>query len=149
MPVEERYCTNCRAVLAPRSNVCEACGVFAGDVFDGRMPKKKRSYSWILTLIVLALAGYAFWWAVKTTSGPPASPAKRVAFVAKAPRNERDGINAVRRYLLSTGARNECIALIGKGTRDGSYVIDAVDHCAHKSIGHFLVAEKSGKVTKR
>jgi hypothetical protein len=142
---EERYCSNCRALLPDGASVCPACGVFAGDVFDGKMPRPKRAGGgWLIVLIVLALAGGAFWYAMKT---PP--PVKHVPFVATVPKNERDAIGAVRRYLTSTGARNECLALIGKGSRDGSYVVGAVDHCAHKSLGQFLVTAKSGKVRKQ
>lgn len=147
MTIEERYCGNCRALLPDGASVCPACGVFAGDVFDGKMPRPKRSGGgWLAALVVIVLAAVAFWYAVKTSAPPPA---KRVPFVATAPKNERDAIGAVRRYLISTGARNECLALIGKGSRDGSYVVGAVDHCAHKTLGRFLVAAKSGKVRKQ
>jgi hypothetical protein len=145
---EERYCTNCRALIPERESVCPACGVFAGDVFDGNFPKRKRSYAWILTVVVIALAGAGFWYAVKSTEAPPA-PRKRVPFVAKAPKNEREAIDAVRRYLNSTGAKNECVALIGKGSADASYFVNAVDHCAHKPLGQYVVAAKNGKVRRR
>ncbi|HEY2324240.1 MAG TPA: zinc ribbon domain-containing protein, partial [Thermoanaerobaculia bacterium] len=50
---EGRYCSNCRAELPEGAAVCPACGVYAGDVFDGRLPRRKRSYG---TFIIVPLA---------------------------------------------------------------------------------------------
>jgi len=143
---EDRYCTNCRAQLPERESVCPACGVFAGDVFDGRMPKAKRSRGgWLGAIAVVALAAAAFWY---VSTPAPTPPSKPKPFVAKPAKNEREAIDAVRRYLVAKGTRNECLALIGKGARDRSYAVNAVDHCAHKTIGQFVVAT-GGQVTKR
>ena len=55
--MDERYCTECRAAIPEGASVCPACGVYAGDVFDGKLPRKRRSRAWWwLALIVVAAA---------------------------------------------------------------------------------------------
>jgi hypothetical protein len=149
--LEERYCTNCRAVLPAKADVCPACGVFAGDIFDGKMPKPKRSWESLITLLLVILIGAGAWWLFSTTNRKAAAPVRHkvVAFVPHPPKSERDAMVAVRGYLTSAGNPTECYALLGKGIRDGAYIIAAVNRCERKAVWQFAVSMKSGAVTKR
>lgn len=153
---EERYCSNCRAELPEGAASCPACGVYAGDVFDGRLPReKKRRGSWILffSLVLLAVALFLFW--PRTEKIPHAPLPVRVVkdrpgVSHRAPGasvSEAEAMMALRRA-LSASARDECIALIAKGFRDGGYQISASDSCEHRPLGQWRVDGKSRSVTR-
>ena len=110
---EERYCSNCRAELPKGATSCPACGVFAGDVFDGRFPGKKRSYSALIVILgvvalIAAAALFVRW-----------SQTKQDAAVNQH-RGRATGMSAIRQRLVSDQLPNECLALIREGKRDGA-----------------------------
>ena len=53
----ERY-----AAIPEGASVCPACGVYAGDIFDGKLPKQRRSRAWwwLALIVVAATAGWMF-----------------------------------------------------------------------------------------
>src|SRR5438270_4038418 len=59
--MDERYCTECRAPIPKGESVCPACGVYAGDVFDGKLPRKRRSRAWLWLIALLVGACLAGW----------------------------------------------------------------------------------------
>jgi hypothetical protein len=158
---EDRYCTNCRAQLPKGAQACPACGVFAGDVFDGRIPGRKRRWvtPLLLTLVLLAAAGA--WWMLRerdltgflprsddSTSarrkpGPPPPPAGPV-------RSNAQAVRALRRYLVATtGMRDECIALMSQGRRGDSWFLTALDRCDEVRLGRWRVYATSGIIERK
>ena len=138
--MDERYCTECRAEIPKGESVCPACGVFAGDVFDGKLPKKPRSWTW-LWLMVLLIVGVVAGWIYLTKPEPiirhPAGQARRLPSTG-------NPMILLRRFLTTSERDEKCVALIAKGG-----VITAFDSCKHVKIGDFVVDAKSGKITKR
>lgn len=62
---DDRLCSNCRAELPRNAEVCPSCGVFTGDVFDGRTDVQKRASRKTLRnvsiLLVILAAAAAAW----------------------------------------------------------------------------------------
>jgi hypothetical protein len=161
---ERRYCSNCRTPLAPNATACAECGVFAGDVFDGRKPKVKKPPSGILFfLLVLTILGAAGWWLLnerrKPAPAPPAPPLPSLRVVADRPGGSRrtpgakvtepEAVRILRRHLVATtGVKNECIAILGLNPRDGGYTFTVVDRCQGVRLGRWRVDGKTGAVTR-
>jgi len=142
---DERYCTNCRARLPSDASACPACGVFAGDVFDGRMPREKRSHApWLVILGVIALIAAA----AIFIRWPRARHTPVRAPVAKSLPGQAGAMLAIRQRLVSDQLTNECLALISKGSRDGAYLVAAVDRCQHRSLGEWKVDRKTHAVSR-
>lgn len=149
---EERFCSNCRAELPRDADSCPACGVYAGDVFDGKLPRKPSRYAFFLTLLALAVAaaGAAVW---LNMPRPAPAPVKHVApqpaKVVHGRVNEAEAIRALRRYLVATfGIPDNCVALISRGVDRDAYVVTAVNGCNHMRLGTWRVDAKNGAVTK-
>jgi hypothetical protein len=159
---DERYCTNCRALIPAGANTCPACGVYAGDVFDGRLPKasgKRRAASgWLFVFLIVIAAAGAGWWYLNRSAVPrPDSGPIRVVGdrpggarrPAGAKINEAEAVLTLRHYFASQPqpVKSKCIAVIGHGYRDGYYSFDAVDSCARTKLGRWRVDAKTGAVT--
>jgi predicted nucleic acid-binding Zn ribbon protein len=142
--MEERYCTECRAAIPKGESVCPACGVYAGDVFDGKLPKRRASrWLWVLAVVTAVVA--ALWIVPMEERRPrPSGHATRLSSV----KSERDAMVTLRRFLTTSDRDVQCVALIGKGRSGGAYIIAAVDRCKHTQMGVFAVDAK-GNVTKR
>lgn len=158
---ESRYCTNCRAELPRGADSCPACGVFAGDVFDGTWPPRRTRTGLWLTLLAVALllAGAAAWLArngvrEETTPAPELPSTKVVAgrpggsrLAAGAKVTEAQAVRLLRRRLVeSKKIRNDCIALLG--VRGGAaYTFIAHDRCAGVRLGRWRVDPRSGEAS--
>jgi hypothetical protein len=161
---EERFCSNCREELPRDATACPACGVFAGDVFDGKVRRKRepRKSGGILGIVLLLIvAGAAWWW--WTTQHPVGAPAttavaeKPIRVVGDRPGgvrrargaklNEAEAILTLRRKLAAQHQlKNECIAVLSHGNERGAYVLSAVDSCAGTKLGRWRVDAQSGAV---
>jgi predicted nucleic acid-binding Zn ribbon protein len=145
--MDERYCTECRAAIPKGESVCPACGVYAGDVFDGKLPKKRRSRAWLwLALIVVAVAAawmFAPW--QRETKTRRKLPVVRTHVI----KDQRDAMTTLRRFLTTSERDERCVALIAKEHDGDKYLIAAVDSCKHVRLGNFAVDAKTSKVTKR
>lgn len=165
MPNDERYCTNCRAVIPPRADTCPACGVYAGDVFDGKLPKQKRAAGggWRVGFVVVALlvaaAGGGAWWYFNRPTFPRADtgPIRVVGDrpggarrAAGARLSEPEAILTLRHYFASQPepVKSECVAVISRGYSNGYYSFDAVNSCARTKLGRWRVDAKSNAVSR-
>ena len=148
---EERYCSNCRGEIPKGAAVCPVCGVYAGDVFDGRLPRRKRSYGTYLIVVLAVIAIFAaaslF---VKWPSFPASRPMQphKVAPRAKSLPDEAGAMLAVRQHLVSDQIPNECLVLMSKGLHDGIYVIRAVDRCRHQPLGDWNFDAKTHEISR-
>lgn len=142
--MEERFCSECRAAIPKGESVCPACGVFAGDVFDGRLPRKRRA-GWVWVAGVFVVAGLAGW--MWLGYEPPKKT--HLVYRVKLPLSERDAMQTLRRFLTTSERDVQCVALIGKGRSGDDYLISAVDRCKHAQLGQFAVDAKTAAVTKR
>jgi hypothetical protein len=161
---ERRYCSNCRLPLPPNASACASCGVFAGDVFDGRKPRPKKPPSGILFfLLVAAILGTAGWWlmhqSAKPAPPPPAPPLPSLRVVADRPGGskrvpgakvtEAEAIRILRRHLVaSTAIRDECLVLMSLPVENGAYRFTAVDTCQHTRLGRWRVDGRTGAVVR-
>ncbi|HVS31532.1 MAG TPA: hypothetical protein VMS98_08750 [Thermoanaerobaculia bacterium] len=157
--MSERHCTNCRAELPRGADACPQCGVFAGDVFDGRRPKPPRKPIAALPLILLVLAGAGGWWwytqhqrraqIPPMDSGSPGVVSQRPGGTRRATGaeiNEAEAIRILRRS-LSGRVSAECLVVSSQGSEGGDYRLTAFDRCQNTRLGRFTVDGKSGKVT--
>ena len=150
---EERYCSNCRAELPKGAVVCPACGVYAGDVFHGRLPRAKRSYGTYIIVVLGVIAIFALatlfvrWPVLPILSSAPPRPHKTAPRAKKLP-GEAGAMLAVRQRLVSDQTPNECLVLMSNGLRDGEYVIRAVDRCRHQQLGEWKVDAKTQEISR-
>ena len=162
---EERFCTTCRAPLPAGAAWCEKCGADSGSVFDGRMPKAKRSFgnAWPLILVLLLAVGGAVWFfrdelpigryfprsLPRTDTGPIRVVGQRPGGARKAPGaklSEPEAVITLRRYLTTGEVKSECLALASRGSAGGAYTFDAVDSCRDVKLGRWKVDGKTGEV---
>jgi hypothetical protein len=155
--MEERYCVNCRAELPGGASACPQCGTYAGDVFDGQVPKpKRRGGAWVVLILVAAgaLAALRPWRYLKTQAAAE-KPSTRVVSVRpggarRAPNaklSEPEAMLTLRRHLTSDSVRADCLVISSQGWRETSYRLTALDRCAGTRLGRFRVDVKSGEVT--
>ena len=159
MDQETRYCENCRQPIARGSDQCAACGTYAGDVFDGRMPVRRAPTSrgaWLtlLLLIAAAVAGWFYW--NRPRPMPPLSAVPAIDVVGQRPGgtrhaagakiNEAEAIRALRVHLASI--KPECLAISSQGPQGAVYRLTAVDSCNGTRLGRFVV-DGTGKVSRR
>lgn len=161
---EERFCTNCREVLAPHATWCEKCGTDAGDVFDGRMPRRSSSSrGWVIVLLIVIAAGVVGFFdrdaipiprflrpAPKFDTGPVRVVGQRPGETRRAPGakwNQAEATRALREYLVvHNDIRSECLAVAGRGFLGGAYAFDAVDSCRGSKLGRWRVDGTTGGV---
>ncbi|HEX2059924.1 MAG TPA: hypothetical protein VHK90_04225 [Thermoanaerobaculia bacterium] len=157
----ERYCSNCRAELPPKADACPACGVYAGDIFDGKMPREKKPSSWGfwagMLLLACVGAGYAVWMNRRPEQVPARKetpPEVRVVRdrpggarrAAGAKVTEAEAIRLLRRHLVTTrNVKNECLAILSAG--GGAYVFNVYDRCGEVRLGKWKVDTKTGAVS--
>ncbi len=161
---EDRYCSNCRALLPDDADACPACGVYAGDLYDERVHRPKTRFKLFATFLALAIAagGAAVWWNVRDALPEKKKPAgdspsvrvvdDRPGGARRAPGavvNEAEAIRLARRHLVeASGVRSDCVALLGQGFRDGAYIVNAHDRCNSTRLGRWRVDGRSGAVTR-
>jgi hypothetical protein len=159
---EPRYCSNCRAELSADANTCAACGVFAGDVFDGRKPRRSRKPSGLLfgLLVVAILGGAGYWFfangdRAKTRDGEPSLPSARVVKdrpgssrrATGATITEAEAIRLLRRHLVATRRiRNECLAVLSRGPARGGYTFSVANSCEGIRLGTWRVDGRTKEV---
>jgi hypothetical protein len=157
-----RYCSNCRAEIPEGEQTCPECGVYAGDVFDGKIRREKRPLSAaLLALLFLAVlaGGYAVWFnrfrKEPATVNPPL-PSTRV--VKDRPGGSYRGRNArltqaeatrllVAHLVESRRLSADCVVVLSTGYRDDTYRFNAFNHCDQTRLGRWQVSGRSGKVT--
>jgi hypothetical protein len=160
-----RYCTNCRAVIPAANDVCPACGVYAGDVFDGRLPKAsgerrtaRRLWLPVLVAIVAAGAGAWWWWTrvgqfPKADTGPIRVVGDRPGGVrrpAGAGMSEAEAILTLRHFFAARpdAIKSECLAVMSRGYSNDYYSFDTVDSCARTRLGRWRVNAKTRAVSR-
>jgi hypothetical protein len=164
MADDDRYCANCRAVIPPRADACPACGVYAGDVFSGKMPKGggRRAAGGgrrLIALVLLIAAGAAGWWYLNRPVLPRADtgPIRVVGDrpgggrrPAGAAISEPEAILNLRHYFATREdpIRSECVAVMSKGYSNGYYKFDVVDSCKRARLGRWRVEAKTKTVLR-
>lgn len=164
MTAEDRFCSNCRAELPEDATSCPECGVYAGDLYDERVHRPKTRFALFAALLALALVagGAAVWWNSRSALPEKKTQAKeppsvrvvgdRPGGARRAPGavvNEAEAIRLVRRHLVQTlGVKADCVAMLGQGHRNGTYLVTAVDRCASTRLGRWRVDGKTGAVTR-
>lgn len=167
MKREERYCTNCREPLPAGAAWCEKCGTDAGDIFDGRMPRRQSSSGrgWIVILLLIILVAGAAWFyrdkipiralhrdLPRTDTGPIRVVRQRPGGERRAPGakiSEPEAIITLRRYLTSRddpAIRSECLAIASRGRSDDGYALEAFDSCKGTTLGRWRVDGRTGEV---
>jgi hypothetical protein len=156
-----RYCSNCRAELTDDTTSCPECGVYTGDLFDGKVRREKKPVSaLLLALLLLAAiaAGYAVWMnrfrSEPETPKPEAPPVRVVKDRpggASRPRNakltEAEAIRILVAHVVETrGLRKECVVVMSNGYRDDTYRLTAFNHCDQTRLGKWQVSGRTGKV---
>jgi hypothetical protein len=158
----DRYCSNCRTPIPRGTNTCPACGVYAGDVFDGKVPKQRRkssSRAWIILLMLIAAGAGAYWYwtqrprVPRADTGPVRVVGDRPGGARRAPGaaiNEPEAVMTLRHYFAAQEhpIRSECIAVISKGSRDGHYTFDVVNSCDRSRLGRWRVDAKTRAVSQ-
>jgi hypothetical protein len=151
----ERYCGNCRALIPVGSDVCPACGVYAGDVFDGKLPKqqrRRRVSGPLIFLLALIIAGGAYWYFNQRPTLPRADTGP-VRVVGDRPGGGTAGAEAamtLRHYFAAQQdpIKSECLAIINRGYNNGYYSFDAFNSCNRTRLGRWRVEGKTRKVTR-
>jgi len=150
---EERYCSNCRAEIPKGAGVCPACGVYAGDVFDGRQRRRKRAWGTFAIVIlgvaaIFAVASFFIRWPKMPIFSSTPARAHTVAPRAKRLPGEAGAMLAIRQHLVSDQIPNECLVLMSRGLHDGVYVIRAVDRCRHRQLGDWKVDAGTHEISR-
>lgn len=146
--MEERYCTECRALIPEKETVCPACGVFAGDIFDGKLPRKKRSHAWWIIPLLLLGGVIAFLVMKESDVIAPKRATSTQQRKLRFPLSQTDAMTALRRFLTTPERSERCVALIAKHSEATTYIITAVDSCKHVKLGDFAVDKATANIKK-
>jgi hypothetical protein len=166
MKTEERYCSSCREPLPAGAAWCEKCGADAGDVFDGRMPRKQSTRrGWIVALLLIAAAAVAVFLyrddipiprllraSPKFDTGPVGVVGQRpggARRAAGAKLSEPEAVRTLRKYIAAheeIGLKSECVAVAGRGFHEGAYDFDVIDSCRATRVGRWRVDGRTGEV---
>lgn len=166
MKREERYCANCREPLPAGAAWCEKCGTDAGDVFNGRMPRRKSSVrAWLVVLLLIAAGAVGVFLyrddirIPRMFRTPPRFDTGPVGVVRQRPGGSRrapgakltqpEAIRTLREYLVARedlSIKSECLAVAARGFSNGAYILDAVDSCHATALGRWRVDGRTGEV---
>src|ERR1051326_5984888 len=91
--MDERYCTECRAAIPKGESVCPTCGVYAGDVFDGKLPRRRRRWPWGIAVLSAIIA---LTWFVPVADRRPRLSSGGQARRLSSTGNEHDAMIALR-----------------------------------------------------
>lgn len=146
---DERYCSNCRGEIPEGAVVCPVCGVYAGDVFDGKKPKSSRMVAtWVAIPIVLALVIGAWmmpkWWLRQSGRQERNAILRKLRAQVQ---NQIDVTSLIRKRLVADGLPDSCIALVGKGRPDAHKYL-AIDICHDRPMGEWTADRETGAVTR-
>ena len=159
---DDRYCSNCRTAIPRGADACPACGVYAGDVFDGKIPKQRRKSSstiWVILLVLTAAGAGAYWYWMQRPkiprgdTGPIRVVGDRPGGARRAPGaaiNEAEAVMTLRHHFAEQKhpIKSECIAVISKGFREGHYTFDVVNSCDRFKLGRWKVDAKTRAVSE-
>jgi len=151
---EERYCTNCRALIPRGSGVCPECGTYAGDVFDGKLPKAKRSSNSTFWIILLAAAvaagGYWFFSRRVALPRPDTGPVRVVGDRPGGEKQRAEAAMSLRHYFAGQPQpiKSQCLAIINRGYSNGYYNFDAVNSCDRTRLGRWKVDARTKAVSR-
>lgn len=166
MKTEERYCSTCRAVLPAGAAWCEKCGTDAGQVFDGKMPRRKSSIRvWVAVLVLIIAAAVGVFLdrddvripnflrsSPRFDTGPVGVVGQRPGGTHRAPGaklNLAEAIRTLREYLVAhNDIKSECLAVAARGFHDGAYTLDAIDRCHAAKLGRWRVDGGTGEVRR-
>ena len=167
MADDKRYCGNCRARIPAGAEVCPRCGAFAGTMFDGHPPKPGgqraagggQGWGWVVVLLAIGAAGAGGWWYFKQQQfpKPDTGPIRVVGDRpggAKQPAgaaiNEPEAILTLRHHFAEgpEKIKGQCVAVMSRGFRDGSYRFDVVNSCKRQRLGRWQVDAKTRNVSK-
>lgn len=155
----ERFCSNCRAELPDKADACPECGVFAGDLFDGKMPREKTPSNWgfwaAMLLLASIAAGYAVWMNRRPEKPVRKEKPPEVRVVGDRPGGARrapgakvteaEAVRLLRRHFVATrNIKNECLVTMSAGGE--KYVFNVFDRCADVRLGRWKVDAKTGDV---
>ena len=146
--------------------MCPECGVYAGDYVEGQAipPSKPHIGRWLSILLVVVLIAGASVWLTKPDLLPLPIPGKEPPRVSPAPVrvvgdrpggarkpqgakiSEPEAILRLRRHF--TAIDPKCVAILGKGYRDGAYLLTAVNSCDGTRLGQWRVDGRTGAVTR-
>ncbi|HEX7709148.1 MAG TPA: hypothetical protein VF701_22010 [Thermoanaerobaculia bacterium] len=173
---ETRYCSNCREEISGKDPVCPSCGVYAGDVFDGRMPedrkRRRRLVTLLLLLVVVAAGAWMLQWTPLipyverqverwtgrgNTPAPELPPARVVGDRpggarrgAGAALNEAEAIRLLRREIVAKREiGDDCVVVMSRGYEQGAYGMTAFDRCGNVRLGEWTVEGRTGQVRPR
>ena len=149
--METRYCSNCRAEIPAGEATCPQCGVFAGDMFDGRLPRKSRRGLWISVFLIILLATTGIGWLILHRRAEPTAltEPQPIAVVSDRPGgsrrasgatiNEAEAMRVLRRHFVAKGIAAECVVISSQGPSGSAYRLTAIDRCAGTRLGRFSV----------
>lgn len=134
--------------------------MFAGDVFDGRIPG--RRWRWVRrTVLIAMLAGAGtLWFVLKDRDLTPllrsgargeARPKARPVTPLRTGRvtTHAQAVRALRRHLIATkGIANDCLVMKSEGLTEGVWVITVLDRCESLRLGRFRVDAATGRVDR-
>jgi hypothetical protein len=158
--MEPRFCSNCRAEIPPYDETCPACGVFAGDVFDGKMPGRPRRIRWVFGFLAIAILTTAAGLLLLQRRAQPTvvTAPQPIAVVSDRPGgskraagavvNEAEAIRLLRRHLVATGLKSECVVISSQGVRENLYRLTAIDRCEETRLGRWVVDGKTQDVRR-
>lgn len=171
---DDRFCSNCREPLPRGAEACPSCGVFAGDLFDGRTDVQKRALrrrvsaaAVVFVILAAAAAGWFFFrdspylrrlpWAQESPrfdTGPTRVVSDRPGGERRArgaTLTESEAVRVLRQHLTSTGEKplkSECLAVLSNGPHEGGYLFTAVDSCERVRLGKWRVDGRTGAVSR-
>ena len=156
---EARYCSNCRTEIPPREAACPQCGVFSGDVFDGRLPGKPRRGFWTAIFVIIFIATAAVGWLILQRRAEPTAVTEPepISVVSDRPGgsrrasgatiNEAEAIRVLRRHFASKGIAADCLVVSSQGPARSSYRLTAINRCDETRLGQFVVDAKTAAVS--
>ena len=132
------------------------------------MPRKQSSSrGWIVALLLIVAAGIGVFLyrddipiprvlrsSPKFDTGPVGVVGQRPGGAhraAGAKLTEPEAVRTLRNYIVAhedIGLKSECIAVAGRGFREGAYDFDVIDSCRATKVGRWKVNGSTGEVTR-